>query len=188
MCTLSSSCSSRGKRGLNTRSVPGLLWATTADRDLGEDRPPCRHRQGGEWGFWGAVRGDQREAVRHLHNSGGGKGGFLPFGTLPALWPSPGHGLGHTHTHSVTHLFHESVVRKILPLFLDPKTSPNYPSLTSWVWVRVCAHRQCHLACAGLPLAPPTVSLWVGSEDLLFYNNLGWSKDFFFRIFFPFFF
>ena len=24
-------------------------------------------------GFWGAVRGDQKEAVRHLYNSGGGE-------------------------------------------------------------------------------------------------------------------
>lgn len=109
-------------------------------------------------GFWGAVRGDQKEAVRHLHNSGGGEGAsfcFPPF--LPSGLPL---GMGwDTHTHRVTQLFHESVVRTILHLFLDPKASPHEPSLTYWAWVQVCASRQCHLARVVLCLASPTVSV-----------------------------
>ena len=144
----------RGKRGLNTCSVPGLLWATTGDRDLGEDCPPwpSREERGGSGGQWGEIRRRRSGAYtipveeRGLleasegRSEGGGqalaqfwwrRGGFLLIPTLPALWPSPGHGLGHTHTHTHTHthrvtqLFHESVVRKILHLFLDPKTFQN---------------------------------------------------------------
>ena len=53
-------------------------------------------------GFWRPVRGDQKEAVRHLHNSGGGEGAsfcFPPF--LPSGLPL---GMGwDTHTHTHTH-------------------------------------------------------------------------------------
>ena len=119
---------------------------------------PTMTQQGGEGRFWGAVRGDQKEAVRHLHNSGGGEGAsfcFPPF--LPSGLPL---GMGwDTHTHRVTQLFHESVVRTILHLFLDPKASPHEPSLTYWAWVWVCASRQCHLARVVLCLASPTVSV-----------------------------
>ena len=78
MCTLSSSCSSLGKRGLNTHSVPGLLWATTGDRDLGEDCPPHRHRtqQGGE----GASAGSEGRS------GGGGQALHNLVEEIPSVW------------------------------------------------------------------------------------------------------
>lgn len=124
-------------------------------------RPPTMQAQAGRRvGLLGGSEGRSEGGSQALAQFWWRKRGLPSFWHPPCPLAFPWAWAGtHTHTHSVTQLFHESVVRKILPLFLDPKTSPNYPSLTSWVWVRVCAHRQCHLACAGLPLAPPTVSL-----------------------------
>lgn len=83
-----------GKRGLNTALVPGLLWATTGDRDLGRRLPTTQAQDpAGRRGASGAVRGDQEEASGIAQSGGGDSFCVAPF--LP-LAPSPGHGLGHT--------------------------------------------------------------------------------------------